>query len=424
MLSSVCLHRAHEMVFNPLGTWLRGLLALAAIGSAVYLLTRWADRLPRELPVEVRSGDRTAVELRPLTGFGERVAAWRPGWDATTAALAGALALGLWSVGGSLVTPKLWLRRGADEPRADRGAERAEVRRPDGTVLHVEFDGPPDAPPVVLTHGWGADGTEWYHLRKVLAGRYRLILWDLPGLGLSTPPGNHDFSLEKLARDLEAVLRHAGGRPAVLVGHSIGGMAMLTFCRLFPEALGSRVAGLVLVHTTSTNPAHAKVPTWLTPRLQKPVLEPLCHLTVALAPLVRVMNVLGYLNGSAHWSTHRSSFAGTETRGELELVTRYTVKAPPAVMARGTLGMFRYDATGVLAGVTVPTLVVAADRDTTTVPEASIRIAQGIPGARLVTLSPARHMGLVERHDEFATAVGAFCDEVAPAPQAAGAAGG
>jgi pimeloyl-ACP methyl ester carboxylesterase len=412
-----------EMVFNPLGTWLRGLLALAAIGSAVYLVIRWADRLPREQPVEVRNGERTEVELRPLTGFGERVGAWQPGWDATTAALAGGLALALWSVGGSLVTPKLWLRRGADEPRPDRGAERAEVRRPDGTVLHVEFDGPPDAPPVVLTHGWGADGTEWSHLRRALAGRFRLIIWDLPGLGLSTPPANHDFSLEKLARDLEAVLGLAGGRPAVLVGHSIGGMTMLTFCRLFPEALGGRVAGLALVHTTYTNPARTLEPTWLMPALQKPVLEPLCRLTVALAPLVRVMNVLGYLNGSAHWSTHRSSFAGTETREELEKVTRYTVKASPAVIARGTLGMFGYDATGVLAGVTVPTLVVAADRDTTTVPAASVRIARGIPGARLVTLAPARHMGLVERHDEFAAAVGEFCDSVVPAARVAAVGG-
>ena len=409
------------MVFSPLGTWLRGLLALAAIGSAVYLLTRWADRLPREQPVEVRRGEGTEVESRPLPGFGERVGAWRPGWDAATAALAGSLALALWSAGGSLVTPKLWLRRGADEPRQERGAERAEVRRPDGTALHVEFYGPPDAPPVVLTHGWGADGTEWHHLRKALAGKYRLIVWDLPGLGLSTPPGTHDFSLEKLARDLEAVLGLAGERPAVLVGHSIGGMTMLTFCRLFPEALGTRVAGLVLTHTTYTNPARTMKPTWLMPVLQKPLLEPLCHLTVALAPLVRVMNVLSYLNGSAHWSTHRSSFAGTETRGELEMVTRYAVKASPAVIARGTLGMFGYDATGVLAGVTVPTLVVVADRDTTTVPQAGVRIARGIPGARLVTLAPARHMGLLERHDEFAGVVGEFCDRVAPTARATAA---
>lgn len=411
------------MIFSLLATWLRGLLALVAIGSATYLLVHWVNHLPREQLVEVRHGDQTFVESRPLNGFGERVAAWRPGWDWTTAALAGALALSLWSVGGCFVTPKLWLRRGDDEPKHERGGERAEVRRPDGTLLNVEFYGPPDAPPVVLIHGWGADGTEWYYLKKDLAAKHRLIVWDMPGLGLSTQPDDRDFSLEKMARDLEAVLQLAG-KPAVLLGHSIGGMTALTFCKLFPDALGTRVLGLVLVHTTHTNPVHTKVPTWLLPTLQKPLLEPLCHLTIALSPLVRLMHWLSYLNGSAHWSNHRSLFAATETKGELEFVTRYLVKANPAVIARGTLGMFRYDATEVLPAVTVPTLVVAADGDTTTVPEASDRIARGIPGARLVTLAPARHMGLIERRAEFARAVGGFCEGVMPVAEGAAAVGG
>lgn len=401
------------MVFSPLGIWLRGLLALVAIGSSAYLMSRWADHLPREQLVEVRHADWVAVDARPLTSFGERVEAWHPGWDAITAVFAGGLVLALWSFGGCLVTPKLWLRRGADEPKSERGTEHTEIRRPDGTVLNVEFYGPVDAPPVVLTHGWGADGTEWYHLKKALARKYRLIVWDLPGLGRSTAPATRDFSLEKMARDLEAVLQLAGPRPAVLLGHSIGGMTILTFCKLFPEALTSRVSGLVLVHTTYTNPLYTKVPTWLMPAIQKPVLEPLCYLTIALSPVIRLMNVLSYLNGSAHWANHRDVFAGTETRGELEFVTRYVVKASPAVIARGTLGMFGYDATEVLAAVTVPTLVIAAEGDTTTIPEASERIAAGVPGARLVTLSPARHMGLIERHDEFFLAVSGFCEQVA-----------
>jgi pimeloyl-ACP methyl ester carboxylesterase len=216
-----------------------------------------------------------------------------------------------------------------------------------------------------------------------------------------------------MARDLEAVLQLAGGRPAVLLGHSIGGMITLTFCKLFPEHLGTRVAGLVLVHTTHTNPVHTKVPTWLLPVLEKPVLRPLCYLSIALSPVVWLLHALSYLNGSAHWSNHRSLFAGTETKGELEFVTRYMIKMWPAVIARGSLGMFEYDATDVLPAITVPTLVVAADRDTTTVPEASERIAKDIPAAQLVTLSPARHMGLMERRAEFAEAVDRFCESVA-----------
>lgn len=87
-----------------------------------------------------------------------------------------------------------------------------------------------------------------------------------------------------MAGDLEAVLGLAGDRPAVLVGHSIGGMITLTFCRLFPEALAARVAGLVLVHTTPTNPVKTTGMAAFYTAIQKPVLEPLCYLMIALAP--------------------------------------------------------------------------------------------------------------------------------------------
>ena len=50
-------------------------------------------------------------------------------------------------------------------------------------MLHVELYGNADAPPVVFTHGWGGDATEWYYVKKDLARKFRLILWDLPGLG-------------------------------------------------------------------------------------------------------------------------------------------------------------------------------------------------------------------------------------------------
>ena len=54
--------------------------------------------------------------------------------------------------------------------------------------------------------------------------------------------------------------------------------------------------------------------------------------------------------------------------------------------------------------------MVAADRDKMTEPGASRDIRAGIPGAELVTLSPAGHMGLISAHDEFGRAVGGFLD--------------
>jgi pimeloyl-ACP methyl ester carboxylesterase len=65
------------------------------------------------------------------------------------------------------------------------------------------------------------------------------------------------------------------------------------------------------------------------------------------------------------------------------------------------LGMMAFDESATLPTIGVPTLVVIGDEDQTTVPEAGRWIARGIPGSKLVTLSPARHLGLVEYHDQF-----------------------
>jgi pimeloyl-ACP methyl ester carboxylesterase len=213
-----------------------------------------------------------------------------------------------------------------------------------------------------MIHGWGLDSQEWYYAKKELAQKHRLIVWDLPGLGLSDSPRDRDWSLEKMAQDLDLVIEATGFQQVFLVGHSIGGMIILTYCRLFADKLTERIAGLVLAQTTYTNPAKTTQWAGLMQALQKPLLEPMCHLMVWLSPLVWLTNWLSYLNGSAHRSTERSSFSGSETRGQLEFMTRYTVTAWPAVLARGFLGMFRYDATAVLPTIPVPTWVVAGDR--------------------------------------------------------------
>lgn len=241
---------------------------------------------------------------------------------------------------------------------------------------------------------------------------FQIVTWDLPGLGKSTRPSDRNFGLDRLAENLKAVLSLTQGRPSILLGHSIGGMITLTFCRLFPESLGSTVNGLVLTHTTPTNPVRTTSGAAFLTAIEKPVLVPLMYLTIALSPLVRVMNWLSYLNGSAHLSNRFSSFGGSPPWSKVEFAKHFQPLAPPAVLARGMLAMMKYDAKEILARITVPTLVVSGDRDTTTKPEASGEIRAGIPNANLVELSPAKHLGLIEHDQEYAEAIRAHALEV------------
>jgi pimeloyl-ACP methyl ester carboxylesterase len=252
------------------------------------------------------------------------------------------------------------------------------------------------------------NSTEWHYLKHQLTDQFQLIVWDLPGLGLSTRPANRDYSLENLAHDLKAVLELVQERPAILLGHSIGGMITQTFCRLFPEALGTQVKGLVLTHTTYTNPVRTVKGASFFTALERPVIVPLLYLTIWLSPLVWLMNLMSYLNGTAHLSTKQTGYAGTESWEQIEWATRYMLHAPPSVLARGMFGMLKYDATETLPTIQIPTLVVSGEHDPVCKPEASHFIENTIPNAQLFPLEPAKHMGLVEHHDSYAENVRKF----------------
>lgn len=366
------------MPFGILFFWISGLLSLALLGGGIYLVWYWYY--------------------------------WGPALANDEIYLWAGLAMVAFSIfGGPLVVrPLLRLGRGPDEPEAARNGATQRISRPDGTELHVEIYGPANAPALVLTHGWGLDGTEWYYAKRHFAERFRLIIWDLPGLGKSSRPKNNDYALEKMARDLEAVIGVAGEGPVVLLGHSIGGMITLTFCRLFPEQLGSRVAGLILTHTTYTNPVKTSKFSGFLRAVQKPLLEPLLYLMIGLSPLMRLMSWLNYLNGMTHLHVHRDHYSGHETRGQMEFIARFSLQAPPSVVARGMLAMMRWDAGETLPTIPVPTLVVAANADKATLPIASQHMAETIPNAQIVDLVPAGHTGLIEQHGRWVEVVNTF----------------
>jgi pimeloyl-ACP methyl ester carboxylesterase len=362
------------MPLNFLFPWLMGLLSFGILGGGIYILYEWY--------------------------IGALVA---------TSYLVSGILMVLWSFGGRFISLALFRRPGTDEPKPTRTGTVQRLQRPDGTVLQVELYGPEDGQPIILSHGWGPNSMVWYYVKKQLGDRFRVIVWDLPGLGKSTRPKNSDYSLEKLARDLEAVVSIAGDKPVFLLGHSMGGMISLTFCRLFPEHLGRRVAGLILVDTTYTNPLKTSIFSGLLRALQKPLIEPILHIASILSPILWLMTWQSYLNGSLYLSVEISGFKGTETRGQLDFSAFLSALGSPRVLALGTLAMFKYDETKTLAGIHVPVLVICGNSDIVTLPAASQRMKAELPEGELITLAPGGHMALMEKNQEFAEVVRAFC---------------
>ena len=123
----------------------------------------------------------------------------------------------------------------------------------DGVAIATETRGPdgPDGPPIIATTGWANDRSVWTPMVDNLSVDHAVTTWDLRGHGASAaaPPG--DYTRAHALGDLTAVLDLAG-RPAVLMGHSLGGFLSLAHAVDHP----GDVAGLVLV---ATGPGFRKV---------------------------------------------------------------------------------------------------------------------------------------------------------------------
>ena len=115
-----------------------------------------------------------------------------------------------------------------------------------GTALASETRGPdgPTGHPVVATTGWANDRRVWSPMVDDLAATHSVTTWDLRGHGDSETPAPGEYTRAHALGDLTAVLDHAG-RPAVLMGHSLGGYLSLAHAVNHPD----EVAGLVLVAT-------------------------------------------------------------------------------------------------------------------------------------------------------------------------------
>lgn len=319
-----------------------------------------------------------------------------------------------WSFVGGFILPHLLAKPGHG-PHLKRGHVE-EVTGTDGSRLHVESFGPRDAPAVILTHGWGLDLSVWGYLVADLAERFNVVTWDLPGLGRSGQPADRVYDMDRLAGDLNAVLETVRGQPAVLVGHSIGGMITQTFCRDHPEKLGAQVQGLVLLNTTHLDPTKTTFGGRVVSRL-KPVLDAMLRLDIALSPLVWLLNWQSYVSGGAHLAVRLGGFSKRVNRGEVDLVARLSAKHSPAVQAKGILAMERWEVTDSLPAIDVPTLVLAGRQDLVTKCEAGETIAGLIPRAQFVAFDEAGHGGFLERCRSYGHVIADFVEQVLPAPQ-------
>lgn len=106
------------------------------------------------------------------------------------------------------------------------------MRTSDGTYLAVvEFGG--GGPPVLLLHGLMGRATTWWSVARRLTDHGRVLGLDARGHGRSQAVG--PWTTDRMADDAADLLEQAGAGPAVVIGHSMGGLHALALASRRPD---------------------------------------------------------------------------------------------------------------------------------------------------------------------------------------------
>ncbi|RZS43602.1 pimeloyl-ACP methyl ester carboxylesterase [Herbihabitans rhizosphaerae] len=135
--------------------------------------------------------------------------------------------------------------------------EPGELVLPDGTRLHVVRTGEPGAAiTVVLAHSYAQDHRIWHKVLDVLPHATErpvgVLAYDHRGHGDSEPATPATATVEQLGADLAGVITEGvpTGR-VILVGHGMGGLAVMALIEAHRELFTERVAGVVFVNTAA-----------------------------------------------------------------------------------------------------------------------------------------------------------------------------
>ena len=295
----------------------------------------------------------------------------------------------------------------ADDPYANEDFEALDgdhsyvVTTPDGVPLAVREVGPVDALlTVVFAHGFclrmGAFHFQRMRLCEEWGPRVRMIFYDQRGHGQSGEAAPDTYTVAQLGQDLETVLQVIAPRgPIVLVGHSMGGMTVLSHARQYPHHYGPRIVGAALI--SSAAEGVSKSP--LGEVLQNPAL-----------------NAIRFTARSAPKLVHRGRHAARSLIGPILRAASYgDYNVSPSVVAfsqkmmNGTPiptmveflhALETHDATAALATLaTIPTLIVCGDHDLLTPAEYSRKMSAALPNAELIIVGRAGHLLLLGKPD-------------------------
>ena len=250
----------------------------------------------------------------------------------------------------------------------------------DGCRIAFRFDGPEDAPVLMLSNSLGTDMTMWKPQMAQWTKRFRVLRYDQRGHGASDAPVGA-YSMDRLGRDVIELLDALEIETVDFCGLSLGGMT--------GQWLGIREPGrlrrLVLANTSSFMGPPANWDARISLVLDQ-----------GMAPLAQA--------SADRWFT--PAFAATASDSIAPILATLEVTSPQGYA--GCCAAIRdMDMRSTVSLVTSPVLVIGGSEDPATPLPHSEVLARSIPEAKLVVLKSA-HLSSVELPQAFYQAVADF----------------
>lgn len=285
----------------------------------------------------------------------------------------------------------------------------------DGTRLYVDVVGDDERPTIVMAHGYGLGHRVWHFQRRDLADEFRVVTYDQRGHGASEEAVSGDYSIEALGRDLSAVMEATllRNEPVVVVGHSMGGMSLLSYVEQYPESLVDRIAGAVLMSTSGSDvitgglvsvslaAAHG-----ISNRLTRRAFQALGRRS-STADLV--------YSASTDFSYGLTKLIGLNTHASpahVAFTEQLLLDCPTPVKAAIGPMFTSLDLREAAPLLKTPTLLLVGERDRLTPPAQAERLDELLPDSTLIKLPGIGHMTPLEAHAEVTAHIRAFTRRV------------
>ncbi|MBK5287068.1 MAG: alpha/beta fold hydrolase [Acidimicrobiia bacterium] len=252
-------------------------------------------------------------------------------------------------------------------------------------------------PVILLSHGVTLSVRTWANqLRDLADAGFRVVAFDHRGHGASTV-GTSGHTIQNLGDDVRSVIEGMDLREVVIVGHSMGGIAVQALCIHHPEFARERLAGIVLLSTLARsvlagNRRIGQATTWIADRL------PDSAAALRARDLGLVITRLG--------------FGRDPDPRAVEATRQMMLDTHPSTRREAVAALAHLDLTPHLNEIATPTMVMCGTADLVTPLGESRRIATRIPGARLEVFDGGGHMLMLEQAARLNTLLADFADQV------------